>query len=42
MDEMERLERRIEALDYGAFKGLGQWRNGQNGRFMWEVVKEES
>lgn len=31
-----------EALDYGAFKGLGQWRNGQNGRFMWEVVKEES
>lgn len=25
-----------EALDYGAFKGLGQWRNGQNGRFVWE------
>ena len=25
-----------EALDYGAFKGLGQWRNGQNGRFTWE------
>ena len=27
-----------EALDYGAFKGLGQWRNGQNGRFTWERV----
>lgn len=21
------------AMEYGAFKGLGQWRNGQNGRF---------
>ena len=27
-----------QALDYGAFKGLGQWRNGQNGRFTWSVV----
>ena len=27
-----------EAFDYGAFKGLGQWRNGQNGRFTWERV----
>lgn len=25
-----------EALNYGSFKGLGQWRNGQNGRFTWE------
>lgn len=25
-----------QALSYGAFKGLGQWRNGQNGRFTWE------
>ena len=25
-----------QALDYGAFKGLGQWRNGQNGRFTWK------
>lgn len=24
-----------EAMEYGAFKGLGQWRNGQNGRFKW-------
>ena len=23
-------------LDYGYIKGLGQWRNGQNGRFTWE------
>ena len=28
-----------EALNYGAYKGLGQWRNGQNGRFTWEQVK---
>lgn len=27
-----------EALDYGAFKGLGQWRNGQNGRFVWKRI----
>lgn len=27
-----------EALSYGAFKGLGQWRNGQNGRFRWEKI----
>ena len=27
-----------EALDYGAFKGLGQWRNGQNGRFKWQRI----
>ena len=27
-----------EALDYGSFKGLGQWRNGQNGRFNWARV----
>lgn len=28
-----------EALDYGDIKGLGQWRNGQNGRFIWERVE---
>lgn len=27
-------------LDYGYIKGLGQWRNGQNGRFVWERVDE--
>lgn len=26
-------------LDYGSFKGLGQWRNAQNGRFTWERIK---
>jgi len=26
-------------LDYGSFKGLGQWRNAQNGRFSWERVE---
>lgn len=26
-------------LSYGEFKGLGQWRNAQNGRFTWERVK---
>ena len=25
-------------LDYGALKGLGQWRNGSWGRFAWEKV----
>jgi len=30
----------IEALlDYGKFKGLGQWRNAGYGRFKWERVK---
>lgn len=27
-----------EALDYGALKGLGQWRNGGKGRFTWERI----
>lgn len=27
------------ALDYGALKGLGQWRNGGWGRFEWERMK---
>lgn len=27
------------ALDYGALKGLGQWRNGGWGRFTWERMK---
>lgn len=28
-----------ECLNYGTIKGLGQWRNAQNGRFEWEEVK---
>jgi len=27
-----------DALDYGFFKGLGQWRNGGFGRFRWESI----
>ena len=27
-----------ECLDYGFYKGLGQWRNGGYGRFKWEEV----
>ena len=28
-----------EWLDYGAFRGLGQWRNASKGRFEWQEVK---
>ena len=28
-----------EALNYGSLKGLGQWRNGGWGRFVWERVE---
>lgn len=28
-----------DALDYGALKGLGQWRNGGYGRFTWEAIE---
>lgn len=27
-----------QAFEYGSFKGLGQWRNGQNGRFTFEQI----
>jgi hypothetical protein len=29
-----------EWLDYGALRGLGQWRNSGKGRFTWEEIKE--
>jgi len=29
-----------EWLEYGAMRGLGQWRNGSYGRFAWEIVGE--
>ena len=29
----------VKCLDYGALKGLGQWRNSGKGRFTWEEVK---
>jgi hypothetical protein len=28
-----------KCLDYGALKGVGQWRNSGKGRFVWEEVK---
>lgn len=28
-------------LDYGAYKGIGQWRNGGWGRFEWEELKQK-
>lgn len=28
------------ALDYGRFQGLGQWRTGGNGRFIWERIDD--
>ena len=29
-----------EWLDYGALRGIGQWRNSGKGRFSWEEVAE--
>jgi hypothetical protein len=29
----------MKCLDYGALKGLGQWRNSGAGRFSWELVE---
>lgn len=31
-----------ELLDYGYFKGVGQWRNGSYGRFRYELTAEAS
>ncbi len=30
-----------EWLNYGRYKGIGQWRNSGKGRFEWEEIKEE-
>ena len=43
--EIECLDKKLEdmvreCLDYGAKRGLGQWRNSGKGRFEWEEVKE--
>lgn len=29
----------IEWLDYGKFRGIGQWRNSGKGKFEWEEIK---
>ena len=29
-----------ECLDYGKFRGLGQWRNSGKGRFVWDLLDE--
>lgn len=29
----------LEWLDYGALRGIGQWRNSGKGRFLYEIVK---
>lgn len=40
--EKDKLSAMIEEwLDYGYFKGLGQWRNASKGRFDYEIVSEE-
>jgi hypothetical protein len=39
LDHKEITQEVVEKLlDYGALKGLGQWRNGSWGRFAWERV----
>jgi hypothetical protein len=30
-----------DCLDYGALKGMGQWRSGGWGRFSWEQISEK-
>lgn len=34
------MELAKECLDYGALRGLGQWRNAGNGRLTWEELDE--
>ena len=36
--DMEDLAR--ECLDYGIYRGVGQWRNSGKGRFIWEEIKD--
>lgn len=32
----------VECLDYGSYRGMGQWRNSGKGRFHWELIDEEA
>ena len=36
-DSLEKFVR--EALNYGEYSGIGQWRNSGKGRFIWEEIK---
>lgn len=36
-DEMAELAR--ECMDYGEFRGIGQWRNSGKGRFVWQELE---
>jgi hypothetical protein len=29
-----------EVLDYGEYKGMGQWRNAGKGRFSWQILSK--
>ena len=31
----------IEWLEYGYFRGIGQWRNSSKGRFCYEILDDE-
>ena len=35
------LELARECLDYGVYRGIGQWRNAGKGRFTWEEIEEK-
>jgi hypothetical protein len=37
----EKLQKHVkEWLDYGALRGIGQWRNSGKGRFLWEEIQQ--
>ena len=31
----------MECLDYGKYRGLGQWRNSGKGRFVWDLLDDD-
>ena len=37
-DDMYALAK--ECLDYGIYRGIGQWRNSGKGRYVWEEIKD--